>query len=274
MGTSASHAGPGSGISFDPPWLDDIELPGTEDTDDATDQKNTEKAGGTVEWIAPPRRFQSARSELNRYYRTGNKENLTRALGHYSKTGMGGAKNVASRMRLSSAFAAHLLSSLSNNISNNDPLRNLISDLHQNAAGATATISAIVKSICPQGGSLDEVSISVSTAHALSDLYESNVDIDIGHLSEDEIWELASSFLSYEASNRIQLDIGRGIESVDISVSERLSRQNDMSDFLRAEIVAQINKIRNEPGSKTTSYLNDIMHNAIELTFKVFEVTA
>ena len=271
MGTSASHTGPGSGISFDPPWLDDIELPNTEATDNANE---AEEADNAAERVSPPRRFQSARSELNHYYRTGSKENLKRALGHYSKTGMGGAKNVASRMRLSSAVAAHLFSALSNNLSNDAQLRDLINDLSQNAAGAKATISAIVNSICPQGGSLDEVSIRISTAYALSDLYEGNPNIDIGHLSEDEIWGLVSSLLSYEASNRIQLDIGRGIESVDISANERLSRQNDMSNFLRSVIAAQINKLQNELDSKTTSYLNDIMDNAIKLTFNIFEVTA
>ena len=28
MGTSASSKGPGAGVSFDPPWLDDIDVPG------------------------------------------------------------------------------------------------------------------------------------------------------------------------------------------------------------------------------------------------------
>ena len=28
MGTSASSKGPGAGVSFDPPWLDEIDVPG------------------------------------------------------------------------------------------------------------------------------------------------------------------------------------------------------------------------------------------------------
>ena len=34
MGTSASSKGPGAGVSFDPPWLDDIDVPGQKKQND------------------------------------------------------------------------------------------------------------------------------------------------------------------------------------------------------------------------------------------------
>ena len=97
MGTSASSKGPGAGVSFDPPWLDEIDVPGQ------NKQDNVNPATG----IAPKARFGSARRSMGEYVRSGSKESARRSLGHYSKTGMGGAQNVARRMRTSTKTASN-----------------------------------------------------------------------------------------------------------------------------------------------------------------------
>lgn len=107
----------------------------------------------------------------------------------------------------------------------------------------------------------------------MSDLFDKNPDIDITALSDDSIWSLVSSFLSYEAFSRIQLDIGQGFERNDVSLSDRVTRLNDMREYLESEISSQINVIRNEIGNKPPSNLQKIMMTSIERTFKVFEVT-
>ena len=101
MGTSASSKGPGAGVSFDPPWLDDIDVPGQDNQNN-----NVNPAIG----IAPKARFGSARRSMGEYVRSGSKDSARRSLGHYSKTGMGGAQNVARRMRTSTKTASTCLS--------------------------------------------------------------------------------------------------------------------------------------------------------------------
>ena len=98
MGTSASSKGPGSGVSFDPPWLDDVEVP---------NQQKTEKQNEPLV-LAPKARFGGARRNMGEYARSGDRDSAHRALGHYSKTGMGGAQNVAKRMRISTKVAANI----------------------------------------------------------------------------------------------------------------------------------------------------------------------
>lgn len=113
MGTSASSNGPNSGVPFDPPWLDDIKIPQdesqsdsqNEDTDDSQDNQTNQQIQLPV---APPRRFRDARRSLGDYARSGDQESLRKAIGHYSKTGMGGAQTAARRMRVSTRSATAL----------------------------------------------------------------------------------------------------------------------------------------------------------------------
>ena len=84
MGTSASSNGPGSGVSLDPPWLDDIDestsnLPGITQSE-VDGKKNTtpdEVQKDVV--IAPKGRFSSARRNLGEYVRSGSQDSLRRS---------------------------------------------------------------------------------------------------------------------------------------------------------------------------------------------------
>lgn len=263
MGTSASHKGPKHGVSFDPPWLndiDDIEKP-------AAPMPNPQTP------LAPPARFRSARSNMGNYVRTGDKEFLAKSLGNYSRTGMGGSRNVANRMRYSANIASKIYSSFSSLRERNEPEISSIINSYRNAnADVYSLIDAIAEYICGDGGSLDETSSIGSVSSALSDLFDENPDVDITALSDDDIWSLVSSFLGYEAFSRIQLDIGRGFETNDVPLDDRVMRLRDMREYLDSEISSQINIIRNEIVNKSLVDLQRIMTVAIERTFTVFEV--
>jgi hypothetical protein len=269
MGTSASHQGPKSGVSFDPPWLNDIDSPEVPVLPMQNPQTPT-----AVPLIAPPARFKSARIDMGNYIRSGNRESLTRSLGHYSRTGMGGAHNVARRMGHSASIASKLYTSFSSLSQGNEPtIKKIINDYWSTKTDVYGLIDAIAEYICTNGGSLDETSACDSVSSALSDLFDKCPDIEITALSDDIVWSLVSSFLGYEAFSRIQLDIGRGFETTDISLADRVTRLNDMREYLESEISSQINVIRNEIGNKQPSDLQKAMMTAIERTFKVFEVT-
>ena len=268
MGTSASHSGPKSGVSFDPPWLDDIDNPEAP----AAPTQNPQTAP-SVPPLAPRARFGSARRSMGDYIRSGSREALTRSLGHYSRTGMGGARNVANRMRHSASVASKLyFSFISLREGNENTITSIISNYRAANTDLYGLIDTIAEYICTNGGSLDETSPKDSVSSALSDLFDKNSDVDIANLSDDTVWSLVSSFLSYEAFSRIQLDIGQGFETTDISLADRVMRLNDMREYLESEISSQINVIRNEIGNKPPSDLQKVMMTAIENTFKVFEV--
>nr|WP_289707183.1 Qat anti-phage system associated protein QatB [Enterocloster clostridioformis] len=264
MGTSASSLGPGSGVSFDPPWLNNIDIPNEppKEQDNVLQQEIP---------IAPKARFRNARMNMGDYVKTGSKDSLRKSLGHYSKTGMGGARNVANRLRVSTSVAANLFQALhSLREGLNEPIAKIISDLKAEGADAYRFIDVIIDNVCPSGGSLDEISCKDSGFAALGEFFEKNPDADISNLSDDSLWLLTESFLGYEAFGRIQLDIGQVFERQDIPIEGRVTRCNEMCEYIKSEISAQINKIRSE--AQTEKNLHSVLQVAIKNTFEVFEV--
>ena len=278
MGTSASSKGPGSGVSFDPPWLDDIAVPSSESSQ--ADQKhpkdqetsdNEDEATATSN-VAPPARFKAARTSLGDYVRSGNKDSLRQSLGHYSKTGMSGAASVANRMRISTSVGSGLFNTLQSiRDGNNQTLSNLFTKLKAENADAYQFIDTITKSVCPSGGSLDEVSCQNSVYSTLSDFLDKNPEAEISNLSDDNLWLLTTSFLGNEAFNRIQLDIGQSFDTKQIPLSERMDRLKDMREYIEAEISVQLNNLRSKGENQSSNSLQMIMKMAIKNTFLVFE---
>ena len=265
MGTSASHSGPKSGVSLDPPWLNDIPLEQPPATPLIPQP--------VIPPIAPPARYKDARRSLTDYVKTGSKESLSRALGHYSKTGMGGARKAADRMQTSTRAAVGIFSALNSLRDGSIPsIANDIAQLKSEGASIYAIIDVFIRHTCPNGGSLDETSVRDSVSSALSELFEKNPDADIQNLSNDDNWLIISSFLGHEAFSRIQLDIGQTFEKLE-SLSERISRLQEMREYLESEITAQINSLRNANPNHSPSNLFELLNSAIEGTFRVFEVS-
>lgn len=274
MGTSASSNGPGPGVPFDPPWLDDIDIPSSDPLpDDPQQPSKDEGETPVVPDIAPPARFRGARTNLGDYVKSGNRESLRRSLGHYSKTGMGGSKNVASRMRTSTSVGAGLFKTLQSvRDGSNQTLSALFDKLKAEDADTYQFIDAIVENVCPRGGSLDEESCQTSVHSALSDFLDKNPTVDISKLSDDNLWALTTCYLGHEAFNRIQLDIGQSFENKQVGLSERMARLKDMREYIEAEIATQLNALRSHTSHQSTKSLKTIMNTAIKNTFHVFEV--
>ena len=281
MGTSTSSMGPGAGVSLDPEWLDDIELPNQENTqqdgqsddkggeDDQSDEK--ERIDNEKSELAPKARFANARRGMGEYVRSGSKDSLKRSLGHYSKTGMGGAKNLSKRMRTSAKVAANFFQTFQALRDNdNFALSKILSELQRRGANANEIIDTIIDNVCPNGGSLDEISCRDSGRFALSEFMNQNPDADISKLTDDQIWSLTSAFLGNEAFSRIQLDIGQSFERQEVSAVERVDRMNEMKDYLQSEISAQLNRLRNS-GLQTID-MQKLFQTAIKNTFEVYEV--
>jgi len=280
MGTSSSSRGPGSGVSFDPSWLDDIDVPNADPSPIEEQQQPREQQlldAGIQQisppTIAPPARFRGTRINLGEYVKSGSRDSLRRSLGHYSKTGMGGAKNVTTRMRTSAAVGAGLFRSLQTvRDGNNLTLSGLFNKLKADGADTYQFIDAIIENVCPNGGSLDETSFRNSMYSALSEYLAKFPDADMSNLSDDSIWALTSSFLGHEVFSRVQLDIGQAFEKQSVSMAERMVRLKDMREYISSEISAQINSLRLQGANQSTKMLQRILGKAIENTFRVFEV--
>ena len=280
MGTSGSSNGPGPGVSFDPPWLDDIETPTPGDGPPPVDQKPGDVDSDNEQPqplpkppdVAPRARFGAARRALREFARTGNEDALRRAVGHYSRTGMGGARSAANRMRTSARSGARAFGVLQAARERTDPIINeWVDSLTARDASAQEIADEIVKSTTPSGGSLDEAACQQSMAQAMEDLLANDPDVDLLNLDDNDIWELIESFLGYEAFHRLSLDIGQVFESSSLSPRDSITRMKEMRDYLKAELSAQVEALRSGASHATPSELQSIMQSALKNTFAVYE---
>lgn len=280
MGTSGSSDGPGPGVPFDPPWLDDIETPhvpggkprddqGSDDTGQS--QPAAEMLAKRPE-VAPPRRFANARRALGEFARTGSEDAFRRAVGHYSRTGMGGARSAANRMRGSARTGANAFGLLQAARERTDPAINeWVDALTARNANAQEIADEIVRYMAPAGGSQDEAASQQSMALAMEDLLAKDPGMDLLNLNDDSIWELIESFLGYEAFHRLSLDIGQVFEDSSISTRDRVRREKEMRDYLKAELRAQVETLRNNKPNATSGQLQSVLQGALENTFAVYE---
>lgn len=284
MGTSASSNGPVGGVPFDPPWLDDIAQPQPDDGVQPEDQGDGDGDSGSPPSeqplepqtkppeLAPPARFGNARRKLGDFARTGNQDAFRKAVGHYSRTGMGGARNAANRMRTSTRSAANLFGVLQLAREGSDPAINeWVTSLTSQNAGARDIADEIIRRVAPSGGTLDETSCRDSMAQAMQDLMFENPDVDLLHLDDDAIWTLIESFLGYEAFNRMCLDIGQIFESSQISIQDRSRRTREMQEYLDSEIFAQVERLRQTTPHASSNQLQAILQKALQNTFLVYE---
>jgi len=260
MGTSSSSSGPGAGVPFDPPWLSsvasEIGSPLEQISGDGAQQEQTPQQAEPVvqpSGIAPPRRFGNARRYMGEYASGGDRAALKKSLGSYSRKGMGGASNVASRMKTSTSAGAGLF--------------NFLQGVRDSSDAGDQMIDQVIST----GGSIEEESCRDSMAQAISELLTINPDINLVNMDNDSIWTVLELFMANEAFNRINLDIGQLFESAKYSPREAVSRLNEMRDYLKSEISSQMQELRKDTSNPTKAEMNALLQAAIKITFEVFE---
>lgn len=282
MGTSSSSSGPGGGVSFDPPWLSSVtseigsplEHISGEPTPPGENPQQTQPIAQPLE-VAPPRRFSNARLYLGKYASSGDRGALKKALGSYSRKGMGGASKVASRMRTSTAAGAGLFNFLQGVRDSTDTrVRDWVNQLTSKNLSANEVADEIIDQLVSTGGSLEEESCRDSMAQAMSELLTINPDVDLLNMDNDSIWTVVELFMANEAFNRLILDLGQIFESDRYSPSEAVSRMNDIREYLRSEISAQIQELKTDASNPTKAEMNNLLQTAIKITFEVFEEEA
>lgn len=270
-------------MSLDPPWLDDLSPDGggasdapAADKAPASDNDAVEgedaKPDAQEQAIAPPRRFGSARRDLGVFIRTGNTSVLGRGIGHYSRTGMGGAANAASRMRASTSAGAGLFSFLQAARDGTDArIATWVQDLVSQNPTSEDVADAIVRELAPPGGSADEESLRDSMALAIAELIMLQPDIELLHMSDVDTWTLLQLFLGHEVCNRLEFDMGQFFESSRLDPALGVKRELEMRDFVKNEVGVQIAVLREKTPNPTKRQLDALVQDAVRMTFEVYE---
>jgi len=279
MGTSTSSSGPGAGVSLDPPWLDELApAAGGGELETAPHDKPSELADSGEEegqgkpTIAPPRRFAAARRDLGAFVRSGDTHSLARGIGHYSRTGMGGAARAASRMRASTSAGAGLVSFLQAARDGTDArVASWVQNLLALNPSSDDVADAIVQALAPPGGSADEESLRDSMALAISELITLQPDVELLHMSDTDMWTLLQLFLGHEVCNRLQFDIGQFFESSRLDPALGVKRELEMRDFVKNEVGVQLTSLQAKTPNPTRQQLEALVQDAVRMTFEVYE---
>lgn len=251
MGTSASSKGPGSGIALIPSWVtpveplpEPIEIDPQEPTEEESEAPDVEEEPAredgehatidqpAVDRSAPARRFSGTRRSLGQFANSGNRSDLQRGLGHYVRSGLGGASSGGARFGNSARVGGSLFNIL-------DGLRAADSrpaevGLDRRALAqlpANEIAERIVDAIAPNDGSQDREASREALAHAMSALLTQEPNADLLQLTIEQIDLLVIGFLAEDFWRRIDLDVGQALfEKVDAPTA--LLRCEEMRNFV------------------------------------------
>lgn len=282
MGTSTSSKGPQGGVSFDPPWLDqittDIQSNGNdidetnEDIQSTCDGEQTEAdiPRTSVIGISPTGRFGPSRTPMREFLKNGGKQSFKNVAGNYSKKGMGGAKKLSSRMKVATTVGSNLFG-LIQNIQNIPSIQSWLTSLNGKTPHFRELENQIINILIPDGGSVDEDSCRDSLSKAMSDLYEVNPDIDLQNIQQDEIWFLIEHFLASECLNRLCHDIGQAMESSEFKPEVMVQRMDEMKSYLEADLKSNLEVLRANLVNPSNKELQQVLEKSLEHTFSAYE---
>lgn len=262
MGTSASSRGPGSGVPLVPDW---VASPPNQPP--ALPQSTAQEV-----LLAPARRFQSARTSLGQFAKTGEDKGLRRGLGHYSRTGLGGAASAAGRMAGTARTAGGLYGVL-------DALRTgtgvppEVPLSPTQLAGKTQTEIAdlIADALRPVDGTQDSEAARDAISRAFSELLEQEPTADLAALTDAQLDQVVEGYIAHDLAHRVELDVGKAVLDKAPNYAAGVQRLEEMKAYIRQEVArcfrtrAQIGQTMTRPNAAALA--NDILRD----TFEIFE---
>ena len=257
MGTSTSSKGGRAGSPFDPEWLSgDSDAAGGSSSAETSDAGPTEpaadQADGNTEapepsgpgegipvdpQLAPDRRFAEARTKMSAYLSGGGNDSLRSATRSMVTKGMGGAARAASTMRRTAQGAGQLGQFLASARDGTDSkVVDWVERVRAQNLSASDLALELVKEVLPDTGSVDDESLRNAAAEALGKLYESDPDIDIFALTDQQIADVIAFTIANEVCNRMDLQLGQTYERLKYDPSQIQVYRNDVKEYVHGEV--------------------------------------
>lgn len=270
MGTSASSGGPGGGVPMVPPGVPPInpfpDAPSS--APDNNPQQVIQPQQSPI--IAPPRRFASARTSLGRYARSSSRNDLAAGLGHYTRSGLGGASRAAQRMG-NTVKTAGALYSILDNLRTNRPIEIGIESSQLVGRSAREVGDYIINAICPPDGTQDAEAGRDAIAQAISDLIEQFPQVDLTTITVEQIDLVTERYVAYDICHRIELDVGNAIFKKSADCATAVRHLEDMKQYVREKVAACFRARANNGQRLTRADAERVAATVIQDTFRIFE---
>lgn len=222
--------------------------------------------------LAPPARFRAARTSLGHFARNGSRDDLKRALGHYTSSGLGGSAQATKRMAGTAVTASRLYGTLSAlSVGAALPSDVTIDTAALTGRPAREIADEIARALQPPDGTQDAEASRDAIARSLSELIAADPDVDMLALTPEQIDLVTQTYVGEDICHRIDLDIGKTVLDKAPTMAEGQKRLEDMKAYIRQE-VALIFRTRADRGQRMTRQnAASLAAGVIQSTFAIFE---
>lgn len=280
MGTSQSSKGPGSNISIVPPWTPappDEDKPGN----GVEGEGSTGDAGAPAPQVpppvvlpptAPPARFAGARRALGEFARSGDSRDMQRSVGHYVRTGYGGAATTTRRFGGTAATASALGGALAR-VADGQPAQpgSPLDPALLAGRSVQEVMNAVVEAVRPVDGTQDAEAERAAIRDSLTELLTRFPEADLLNLDPEQRVFAIENFAAIDVFRRFELDLGKTIFDNSSNASVALSRLKEVRDYVKQSVAAAFRRLADAGRSLTGSRISQVVRDALRETFEVFE---
>ena len=287
MGTSSSSKGAPSNVPLVPAWVPNIPVPVIPETPvvDAPTGDVTEVASATApvpatpagslakvtENLAPPGRFASARSAAGAFARNGSSEALRRSLGHYVRTGYGGARTAVQRLGGTIRTANSLYSILTPTAAGGGESQDGLDRALLSGKSARDVMDAVVELVRPTDGTQDAEASREAIRGCLSEVLVKFPDADLLALTPEQRDFSIELYVALDVFHRYVLDLGKTIQDKAASATSALARLKDVKDYIRQTVAAEFRRLADVGQRLRENSINQIVKTALQKALQVFE---
>lgn len=293
MGTSQNNDPPGKGLPYVPPWTpplppvppkppeppdadpqDDRPYePDKDESEDGSDQADDPRqAPQAPSPLAPPARFKGARRGLGDFASSGNRNSLRKSLREYVRHGYGGSKTTTARFGGTASIAGVFGSALESVADGSQQAGPGVLDrVLLQGRSASEVMDALVEAVRPVDGTQDAEAERASIRGSLSDVLVRYPDADLLNLSAEQRTFAIERFTAMDVFHRYELDMCKTIQEKAPSASVAMRRLKEIKDYIKECVSASFRKIANARTPLTTGRISQVVTQALQDTFEVFE---
>lgn len=297
MGTSKCYGGPSNGLI--PPFVDDPQpqqpplapqtqpelptLPGTPALPESRPQPPQAPETDPQPALPVPDAngvgsLRGPRGTFSRFFRSGDRSTLGRALSGYVRKGTGGARNAAHRMSSPRTTARAILQTI-RAFERHGPAGTLslfnIPDLI--GRPAADVFLSIFEVLCPPGGTVDQSITREAMQEAIGDMAEAGVG-GFDALTSDQLKDFFFDFVARSIEGRIMADIGGRAISFPDDVSAVEYAQEQLHDFVtgatRGQLSGRLDSLEQLSDRDIAAVVDEIYETAFELVAAAGEALA
>ncbi|WP_375263668.1 Qat anti-phage system associated protein QatB [Palleronia sp.] len=197
---------------------------------------------------------------------------MRRSVGHYIRSGYGGAATATRRFGGTAATAGALGGALAR-VAGGQPAEpgSALDPALLAGRNVQEVMDAVVEAVRPADGTQDAEAERAAIRDALTELLTRFPDVDLLNLDPEQRSFAIERFTAIDVFRRFELDVGKTIVERAPSAVMALSRLKEVRDYVKQSVAAAFRKMRDTGRSLTSGRISQVVRDALGETFDVFE---